>query len=612
LERTFTDLDPLGRLPSTCSLCWPTGGPRPPFSDLSMVRALLRMDPILYLRSYRLWLSQTGSAPPQHPPSADEILETLSAAPIARLLENPAAPRRAPGPMLELWWHSLAVATAARDLAELVEPAKELDPEQVFLHGLLHDLGLLSQLSCEVGIGSKPVLGALEWSEHWQLPQSLLTCWLASEQGTTDAHEDQKLVRYVIAGEALASLALGPPSSALHDRPEPADERKLLASFSAEDSNRLIEGLLRRMQEKLALARLSRAKLAVRPSPEDYRNFKAVGVQPPPFERAVLEMLEIGEADSQRKLLNAIVSRAARFLGFDRAFYFRWRTDKTRQGTLLASHENGSGPRKFRDVRPNGPETSGLGRAAGGGLPVVIPQLPGSAPGLAHQLGSDELLAVPIANADHFHGFLLLDHGYSPGRRVRADMTTRALAFAGLAAQNLSNRELRQRQKKTMLEAQTDHLTGLCNRRAAMSRIQEEIELVREKGYSLAVMMLDLDHFKQINDVHGHLTGDRVLASVGQILRRHVRETDLAARIGGEEFLVIEPRTTLQEASIVAARIASAVEEHGSELGVAVTISVGLTELRDSDSVDSVLARSDRALYASKALGRNRFSIDSE
>jgi hypothetical protein len=295
--------------------------------------------------------------------------------------------------MLELWWHSLAVATAARDLAELVEPAKELDPEQVFLHGLLHDLGLLSQLSCEVGIGSKPVLGALEWSEHWQLPQSLLTCWLASEQGTTDAHEDQKLVRYVIAGEALASLALGPPSSALHDRPEPADERKLLASFSAEDSNRLIEGLLRRMQEKLALARLSRAKLAVRPAPRTTANFKAVGPATALSNARFSRCWRSARPTASASCFNAIVSRARFRVPRLRIGPSTFAGARTRHGRALCwprTRELEAADRASSATSgPTAPRPLDLGRAAGGGQPGDPAAPRGlSREGLAVQLGS--------------------------------------------------------------------------------------------------------------------------------------------------------------------------------------------------------------------------------
>ncbi len=128
----------------------------------------------------------------------------------------------------------------------------------------------------------------------------------------------------------------------------------------------------------------------------------------------------------------------------------------------------------------------------------------------------------------------------------------------------------------------------------------------------MSVLMLDLDHFKQCNDTYGHLMGDRVLAKVGAVLREILRETDVPARIGGEEFLILQSDTTVEESALVAARIYKAIEEAGKELSIPITISIGVTDLREKDSVDDVLSRADHALYASKDLGRNRFSIDAE
>jgi diguanylate cyclase (GGDEF)-like protein len=171
---------------------------------------------------------------------------------------------------------------------------------------------------------------------------------------------------------------------------------------------------------------------------------------------------------------------------------------------------------------------------------------------------------------------------------------------------------LKKQGQRSRKEAETDSLTGLLNRRTALSQLEREIQRIRRTRQPMVVLMLDLDHFKSMNDTYGHLTGDRILAKIGSVLKATLRGADIAARYGGEEFLVLQFDTTLEDASIVATRIYKAVEEAGRELAVPITVSIGVTDLRPDDTVESVLHRADKALYASKQRGRNRFSVDSQ
>jgi putative two-component system response regulator len=155
----------------------------------------------------------------------------------------------------------------------------------------------------------------------------------------------------------------------------------------------------------------------------------------------------------------------------------------------------------------------------------------------------------------------------------------------------------------------TDELTGLFNRRHAIFRVEEQWALSERYGRPFSVAMLDIDHFKRINDAHGHDAGDALLRRVGVILREQTRGTDAVCRVGGEEFLIIFPLQTMQEACICAERCRSAVERDAFKLGnveFKVTVSVGVaTRAADTTQSTDLLKLADQALYAAKRSGRN-------
>lgn len=157
--------------------------------------------------------------------------------------------------------------------------------------------------------------------------------------------------------------------------------------------------------------------------------------------------------------------------------------------------------------------------------------------------------------------------------------------------------------------ASHDMLTGILNRRAIIDATESELERSRRHGHTLTVMLIDLDHFKDINDQYGHLIGDAVLVDFARRSGPLLRRPDRMGRYGGEEFIVLLPETGLPEARVVAERILAA---PGDAEGLpAYALSIGLTDSRATDSnVDSLLARADVALYRAKENGRNR--IESE
>jgi len=159
--------------------------------------------------------------------------------------------------------------------------------------------------------------------------------------------------------------------------------------------------------------------------------------------------------------------------------------------------------------------------------------------------------------------------------------------------------------------ATRDELTGLGNRRYFMRRGEEAVRLAARHGRPLALLMIDLDNFKAVNDRHGHAAGDDLLEFLAVNLSVHTRATDTCARIGGEEFAIILPETAHGEALTTAERIREAVARtpvptDQSAEPLAITVSIGVSALAPGQSLDGLLAQADRALYEAKGSGRNR------
>lgn len=164
-------------------------------------------------------------------------------------------------------------------------------------------------------------------------------------------------------------------------------------------------------------------------------------------------------------------------------------------------------------------------------------------------------------------------------------------------------------------EARTDFLTGLSNRRHFLELAAQELVRVRRYRSPLTLAMLDLDHFKTINDTYGHEIGDKVLIELAELCRRTLREADVMGRIGGEEFAILLPQTTGEQAYEIAERLRAAIAatEIPIERGLPVrfTVSLGITSFVGSDTnIDMLLSRADKALYAAKREGRNRVVVE--
>lgn len=190
-----------------------------------------------------------------------------------------------------------------------------------------------------------------------------------------------------------------------------------------------------------------------------------------------------------------------------------------------------------------------------------------------------------------------------------ADAVIRAAVAAIQRAQLLETT----RADKARLEAlaTTDPVTQLLNRRALVDRLTHELERARRYGTPLALLMVDIDHFKDINDTHGHLVGDEALREIARVLQGAVRTVDLVGRYGGEEFVIVLPETTAEGAIAFAERLRDRVSQHefASERlpSLRLTISIGVASYPTSpvESVEDLFARADEALYRAKAAGRN-------
>jgi diguanylate cyclase (GGDEF)-like protein len=158
-------------------------------------------------------------------------------------------------------------------------------------------------------------------------------------------------------------------------------------------------------------------------------------------------------------------------------------------------------------------------------------------------------------------------------------------------------------------EAIRDPLTNLYNRRFLRDTLSRELMRAARENIRVAVIMIDLDHFKRVNDTAGHAAGDLVLTKIAALLKRHIRGTDIACRFGGEEFTLVLPNATLQSARSRAEAICSAIREESGRL-MGVTASLGVAVFPDhAAEPESLLRAADEALYEAKGRGRNQVRI---
>jgi diguanylate cyclase len=225
-----------------------------------------------------------------------------------------------------------------------------------------------------------------------------------------------------------------------------------------------------------------------------------------------------------------------------------------------------------------------------------------------------DLEGLKRALENHLEGLLgTMDHHQKQRdereQEVAARLQSLAERVAHMEQEALGYREHLEEQRQKAL---IDPLTALPNRAAWGERLDHEISQWQQHGNTLSLAMLDLDHFKRINDNYGHLAGDKVLKIIAGVLRKRLRETDFIARFGGEEFVLLMPATEAVAGAKLLEKLRAFIEAcpfHFKGEPVTITLSIGLTAFKAGEHSDLVLKRADQALYRAKHAGRNQVQI---
>ncbi len=323
---------------------------------------------------------------------------------------------------------------------------------------------------------------------------------------------------------------------------------------------------------------------------------------------------------SVSELFHLLVRRAARALSVSHCSVVLARPGDT-QANVVAAFEN-PGLQQLTIQLERYPE---LKAALDSGQPVLVEDLDTHPlyEGVRHVWGIEgievpirSVIALPFSIDRGQYGVFLVRRTRDQERFGPADLDfAQAVITAAVAVIQRAQMVESTMADNARLEqlAQTDPLTQLLNRRALTERITAEMERALRYDSTMALLMIDLDHFKRVNDTYGHLVGDDVLRDVGQLLNDTIRTSDIVARYGGEEFLVLLPETDDAGAESFAERIRDAVEQHqfasdslAEPLRLTASVGVAVYPAARIESVEDLFARADAALYRAKADGRNR------
>lgn len=299
------------------------------------------------------------------------------------------------------------------------------------------------------------------------------------------------------------------------------------------------------------------------------------------------------------EVLNVALTHAGRIMGAVAGAMYLVRQGKTelyREASYNLTNRARGGMREINEE----PLRSALAAMR----PLVVKLDEKTAPGLDAGGHPQHALVVPVQRSGQLMGAMELY--LNAWRELNEDQADLLNGVASEAAIAIRHAQLFQAQEENAL---TDELTKLPNRRALAQRFLQEMQRARRHRNAIAFMMIDLDHFKQVNDTYGHLNGDAVLAELASILSTSARESDVCARYGGEEFALILHETTEAGARTLAERIRAKVAAATFPGGLKLTISIGVAATDDPVLFTSLVERADQALYAAKQGGRNQVRV---
>jgi len=228
---------------------------------------------------------------------------------------------------------------------------------------------------------------------------------------------------------------------------------------------------------------------------------------------------------------------------------------------------------------------------------------------LLQRIHMEEFAVVPLKTKDKIIGAIVVDNLFNK-KPITKDEIRILTMFANQAGLAIENSQL---YEQTVLQSQTDALTRLWNHGYFQSKLKEEIKKAKQDNSSLSLIMLDLDNFKELNDTLGHYTGDQILKDISRLVKKYCRKADYPCRYGGEEFAVILPQTSKEEAYLIAERIRRAIEKYRfypkeSSIEKKISVSVGIATFPEDSITNktSLLSSADKALYEAKHTGKNK------
>lgn len=227
------------------------------------------------------------------------------------------------------------------------------------------------------------------------------------------------------------------------------------------------------------------------------------------------------------------------------------------------------------------------------------------------QEGFTDAMAFPITVDNNFIGGISLINKFDRPIDVKDQELLKAICSQiSIVIQNSKLfTSLRKVNEELERIASTDQLTNIWNRRHFSNIIQIEIKRAKRYDQTMSLLLFDIDHFKNVNDKYGHQVGDMVLVEFAKILRANIRDVDLLARWGGEEFLILAPHLCLKDAGQLAERLRISIAEHNFKIVYSITVSIGVVEFNLNENLDHWIKKADEALYRAKELGRNRVEL---